>query len=107
MISTILTDLSNIYTRLDTHPIYKKLDSLENIILFMEHHIYSVWDFMNLLKTLQIHFSCTSIPWKPHSNPALSRLVNEIVLEEESDMIDGKATSHFMYYANALNHLNG
>ena len=68
----------------------------------MQTHIYSVWDFMNLLKYLQNKLTCTSIPWKPYQSAKLSRLINEIVLEEESDVIGGIPTSHFMYYYHAL-----
>lgn len=46
--------------------------------------------------------TCTTLPWRPKANPALTRLINEIVLEEESDVIEGVPTSHFEYYVKAL-----
>ena len=61
---------------------------------------------MNLLKTLQSHLTCLKCPWKPTSNPALTRLINEIVLEEESDIINNAPTSHFSFYIDALTSLN-
>ena len=76
-------------------------------LLGMNHHVFCVWDFMNLLKTLQIAFTSVDVPWQPPSNPHLSRLINEIVLEEESDIIEGQPTSHFMFYVHALRELAG
>ena len=102
MIVNIKKDLEAYYSKLNTHPIYKLLKDETSIVYFMQTHIYSVWDFMNLLKYLQMHLTCLSLPWKPFNNAKLSRLINEIVLEEESDIIEGKPTSHFMYYAEAL-----
>lgn len=106
MIDIIKKDLEPHYQRLNKHPVYKSLTNKDSIIKFMQFHIYSVWDFMNLLKYLQSHLTCLSIPWKPFHSAKLSRLINEIVLEEESDIIDGKPTSHFMYYVEALTSLD-
>lgn len=89
-------------TALSAHPLYAKLQTLADIEYFMSVHVYSVWDFMNLLKTLQQTFTCVQVPWQPSPSATMARLINEIVLEEESDIIDGQATSHFSYYVNAL-----
>jgi hypothetical protein len=85
------------------HPIYREIDSLDALRLFMEHHIFAVWDFMSLLKTLQRRLSGVEVPWLPADNPLATRLVNEIVLAEESDE-DGKAgfVSHFGLYRRAM-----
>ena len=72
-------------------------------------HIYgnsrfAVWDFMSLLKKLQQNLTCTGIPWKPSNNPLASRLVNEIVLGEETDLNKkGLILSHFEMYISAMN----
>ena len=102
MINQIKVNCSSLYERLSSHKIYDSLDSENAIKVFMQHHIYSVWDFMNLLKFLQQQFTCTSVPWRPYKSAKLSRLINEIVLEEESDCIDNQETSHFMYYYKAI-----
>ena len=106
MLNEIKLDLKQHLDELKSHEIYHLLTDISSITIFMEIHVYSVWDFMNLLKTLQHHLTCTKVPWKPKPSPNLSRLINEITLEEESDIIDGAPTSHFMYYVNALNTIN-
>lgn len=71
----------------------------------MEHHVYAVWDFMSLVKSLQ-HSICPSGDfWLPSPRQRkLSRLINEIVLAEESDVTeDGlSSTSHFDLYLQAM-----
>jgi hypothetical protein len=84
-------------------PIYQEIDRLESLRLFMEHHVFAVWDFMSLLKALQSRFCCVAVPWLPATDPAGTRLVNEIVLAEESDE-DGRGgfASHFNLYHGAM-----
>lgn len=85
------------------HPIYRHTGSLPALRLFMEHHVFAVWDFMSLLKELQRRLCCTTVPWLPCGQPLGSRLVNEIVLGEESDD-DGQGgyASHFELYHRAM-----
>ena len=78
------------------HDLYKRLNNLPDIAKLMEYHIYAVWDFMSLLKALQSILTCTSSPWKPVGDSKIRRLINSIVLEEESDVdADGNPASHF------------
>ena len=85
------------------HNIYKRLNSIEDIATLMEHHVYAVWDFMSLLKALQSILTCTSSPWKPVGDTEIRRLINSIVLEEESDVdINGKPASHYEMYLDAM-----
>lgn len=91
--------------QLINHELYKSIDSVEALQLFMEHHIFAVWDFMSILKSLQNELTCTSVPWVPKGTPALRRLINEIVHGEESDEdTNGRAASHYELYIEAMQH---
>ena len=85
------------------HKVYSAISELEDLQVFMEHHIYAVWDFMSLLKALQINLTCTTLPWFPVGDAVTRQLINEIVAGEESDVdADGKIKSHFELYLDAM-----
>jgi len=82
------------------------IQTIEDLQIFMEHHVFAVWDFMSLIKTLQ-HNACPStelwVPTRGTRSP-IARIINEIVLCEESDLTpDGKGSiSHFDLYLQAM-----
>jgi len=84
------------------HALYANLDTHEAIVTFMRHHVFAVWDFMSLLKSLQRHLTCVEIPWVPSGPTASRRLINDIVLVEESDLLGGGFISHFELYVKGM-----
>ncbi len=90
--------------RLDVveHPIYTRLGSLEDVNIFCRSHVFAVWDFMSLLKNLQRQLTCTEVPWTPRGSAVSRRLINDIVLVEESDELDTGFTSHFELYLTGM-----
>jgi Protein of unknown function (DUF3050) len=102
-IQQIQARLTPLKAALLNHPIYQKIDRLDSLRQFMEHHVFAVWDFMSLLKALQGRLCCVAVPWMPAADSLGSRLVNEIVLAEESDS-DGRGgyASHFELYHRAM-----
>jgi Protein of unknown function (DUF3050) len=88
---------------LEDHPLYRGIRTVEALRMFCERHVYCVWDFMSLLKSLQQDITCISLPWVPVQDPEASRLINEIVLGEESDEIaPDRHISHFQWYLEAM-----
>lgn len=86
------------------HPVYAELKDLSSIRHFMESHVFAVWDFMSLLKSLQGRLTCVTLPWRPSPYPPeIVRLINQIVLGEESDLDQfGHPISHFELYLKAM-----
>jgi hypothetical protein len=85
------------------HPIYQRVASHAALQGFMASHVFAVWDFMTLLKALQRRLTCTDLPWLPPTDIDNARLINEIVLCEETDeVLPGKFMSHFDLYLCAM-----
>ncbi len=102
-IKDIKTEIACFQEQILNHNLYQKLDSLENIRCFSESHVFAVWDFMSVVKNLQRNLSCVEKTWRPSSYRDSRRFINEIVLDEESDIYsDGRSMSHFEFYYEAM-----
>jgi hypothetical protein len=89
--------------KLGTHYIYTRVRAQPGLQVFMKNHVFAVWDFMTLVKTLQAQLTCITTPWLPPSNPLAARLINEIVLGEETDEVgEGEYLSHYVLYLRAM-----
>lgn len=89
--------------KLLNHPIYCAIDTEIKLRVFMERHVFAVWDFMSLLKKLQRRYTCCDVPWHSPHHPEAARLINQIVLDEESDLDkDGNPCSHLDLYLLAM-----
>lgn len=103
-----LENVKKLRKELATHPVYAAVTDMNDLTIFMQHHIYSVWDFMSLVKYLQNQIAPAQTPWLPFGDAQVQRFINDIVLEEESDegipLEDGTTTytSHFNLYAQAM-----
>lgn len=102
-IESINQKVKSLRDALSPHPMYRKLKDVSDLRLFMEQHVFAVWDFMSLLKALQQELTCTQVPWMPNHHPELARFINEIVHGEESDVDEsGTPKSHFDMYLESM-----
>lgn len=102
-IESLKAEIASVRQQLVDHPVYSVIESPEQLRIFMEHHVFAVWDFMSLLKVLQQGLTCVSIPWVPKGSATTRYLINEIVAGEESDVDQhGNRLSHFELYLNAM-----
>lgn len=90
-------------TELFNHQLFAKIKTIEECRIFMEHHIFAVWDFMSLAKKVQEIFAPIKTPWEIPIEPKYTRFINEIILSEESDQLeDGRVMSHCEMYLEAM-----
>ncbi|CAN5483781.1 DUF3050 domain-containing protein [soil metagenome] len=101
-LAALVERLQPLYAQLAKHRLYTTFETVEDVRLFMESHVFAVWDFMSLLKILQQGLTCVTVPWVPSKFPESRRLVNEIVLGEESDEYRGVPLSHYELYLKAM-----
>ncbi|MBU1216335.1 DUF3050 domain-containing protein [bacterium] len=103
-----LENVKRLRKELALHPVYGAVKNMDDLTIFMQHHIYSVWDFMSLVKYLQNKIAPARTPWLPLGDAQVQRFINDIVLEEETDegipLEDGTPTytSHFNLYTLAM-----
>jgi len=105
---TALSDLEAELSAISEHPLFGKVQTIGALRIFMEHHVFAVWDFMSLVKALQAGLAPAHWPWRPQKHPELVRLINEILLAEECDKLPaqlcglGGHASHFEIYIAAM-----
>lgn len=103
-IERIQKAIAPLRTEIINHKVYSVIDSINDLKVFMQYHVYAVWDFMSLLKSLQNNLTCTSVPWYPKGSAEIRYLINQIVISEESDIDQNSIRkSHFEIYLDAMN----
>ncbi|MFN9665659.1 MAG: DUF3050 domain-containing protein, partial [Bacteroidota bacterium] len=85
-LTSLLSAIEPLKKAITAHPVYSLLQQPADLRVFMQYHVYAVWDFMSLLKSLQNGLTCTTLPWFPKGDAATRFLINEIVVGEESDV---------------------
>jgi hypothetical protein len=102
-VEKIQQEIAEIRAKLVAHPVYHQIQETEDLKIFMQHHVFAVWDFMSLLKSLQKELTCVETPWLPVGTANTRFLINEIVVGEESDIDEnGIRISHFELYLQAM-----
>lgn len=102
-IDQIKKEIEPLRKKIINHPVYSVINDVDDLKIFMEFHVYAVWDFMSLLKSLQNNLTCTTIPWFPKGLADTRHLINEIVVGEEADLDSfGNRKSHFEIYIDAM-----
>ena len=88
---------------LQRHPLPEAIVSIADLRVFVEQHVFVVWDFMLLLKALQQHLAPSGVPWVPPRHPRSAGLINSLVAEEGNDslklrvFVTGGGCSGFQY----------
>lgn len=102
-IQSIQSNIEHLRQQIINHKVYSVVNEIEDLKIFMQYHVFAVWDFMSLLKSLQNNLTCTEVPWFPKGSAETRFLINEIVVGEESDIdLNGVRKSHFELYKDAM-----
>lgn len=110
-IQTLTESVSPLRKQLIEHPVYAAVSELEHLQEFTRYHVFAVWDFMSLLKSLQLQLTCVTVPWMPVGSGNVRYLINEIVTGEESDEAPAigngptRRLSHFELYHEAMHQM--
>jgi len=54
MIERLEKEIFPLKQQLINHPLYQQMQSVADLRHFTEMHVYAVWDFMSLVKKLQL-----------------------------------------------------
>ncbi len=102
-IQKLQSAINPIRQQIINHHVFERISTLDDLAVFMNYHIYAVWDFMSLLKALQNNLTCTLVPWFPVGSANTRYIINEIVTGEESDVDScGNRMSHYELYLQAM-----
>ncbi len=102
VLEALKAQIAEEYAAVSNHPVFDAIETIEDLRLFMERHVFAVWDFMSLLKRLQLELT-VNLPWTTPASAVAARHINEIVLGEETDDAPGgRHMSHYKLYVESM-----
>lgn len=86
------------------HPLYSAIKTSAHIRTYMHSQVWCVWDFMTLVKSIQLKIIPPDILWQPPKYPNLGAYIYEVLLTEETDnsLRPNEKASHFQTYLEAM-----
>ncbi len=99
-----MNEINELTAKIEKHPVYFAINSIDALKTFMEQHVFAVWDFMCLLKGLYSRLVTVDSLWQPPRDAMSAHLIGNILADEEGDIgPDGKTYhSHFALYLQAM-----
>jgi hypothetical protein len=107
-LSLLQRDIAPLHQAVVTHTLFENIVDPTRLCCFMEQHVFAVWDFVCLLKTLYSKLAGTQVPWLPPEHTESIYLIGQIMSEEEADCFPDALTkgqthcSHFEAYRRAM-----
>jgi hypothetical protein len=100
----LISEIENETLTLINHPLYNSIKTEEDVRIYMFNQVWCVWDFMTLVKSIQLNIVPSNILWMPPKYPELGAYIYEVLLTEETDKGYNSETnsSHFQTYLKAM-----